>query len=211
MTEFIPRDIPIYCLVNHADDEEKEKAIRNRNEWVNRFGFTNFKFQESYNRHSQLLTFRKSFNVGFLFDYEFKMKPGNSNIMKSQSFRNLVDFYTLARKLRKLNGHSIIIQHNTMISQDIPISFLENDTNVFSIHNTYPDFISGMMCSPKFWHRSIEFFRKRSSFQNIRYDAIQQNYSNNRNLYEMLRPSWEPGATNFDMIAEKDDGYTTKL
>ena len=211
MTEFIPRDIPIYCLVNHADDEEKEKAIRNRNEWVNRFGFTNFKFQESYNRHSQLTTFRKSFNVGFLFDYDFKTKPGNSAILRSQSFRFLIDFYTLARKLRKLHSHSIFIQHDTMISEDIPISFLENDTNVFSMHNAYPDFMNGMMCSPKFWQRSIDFFKKRTSLENIKYDVVQLSYSNNSNLYETLRYGWEPAATNFDMIAEKNGGYTTKL
>jgi len=213
MTEFIPRDIPIYCTVNHADDYEKEIAIKNKAEWE-RYGFTNFKFQESYNRSTRIRTLLKEeLRIGLIVDDNFKEIEGNSAKYKTQAMRFFIDFWTLARKLRRLRSHSIFIPFDTVIQKDIPADFLNYDVNVFKIHESYPDMRNGMLASPSFWNTSIERARYILAGHNLDLNKVIHHWGKAENVYkEFYNNGVIPNlTTNFDIMFSTDEKYTTKL
>lgn len=211
MTEFIPRDIPIYMLVNKRDPIELEKARAARAEWI-RFGFNNIHFQNSFSSTQQFHSFLNDFEL-YINPFENVIFDDNLNlddVLKTGSFRFFIDFHTLARKLRNLNSHSIFIQHDTVITKDIPATLLNNDVNVLKLQSEYLDFKNGMLCSPSYWH-AVTNYIKAFSKREIKMQLIYRNYANNILLLETLKPTFKNKKTNFESIMSMDNGYTTKL
>lgn len=169
MNNFIPRDTPIFCICDDTNEFEKIKFKETRDSWVHRFGFTNFRMQKKLNRSSlSIESFKRKFEINFSQAFYDEVNSDNvSSVMDMLYFH--LEFIRLARKLRKYKTHSIIIQYNTVLTKDIPISFLDNEVNAFkldfskgmkSLMDGYVrvngpvsnlDMESGMLASPKFY------------------------------------------------------------
>ena len=166
--EFIPRDIPIYCLCDENDEKQKLKFIETRNSWVKRFGFTNFKMQRKLRLEENAVEKFEEFEK-ILFKRSENQEKFNNYITKKLAY-NIIDHMILAKKLKNKKTHSIVINYHSVLVKDIPIDFMSKDVCCFSLDNTTQfkvfrenfhllgteinfnmNFSSGYMLSPKFF------------------------------------------------------------
>lgn len=133
MNNFIPRDTPIFCICDDTNEFEKIKFKETRDSWVHRFGFTNFRMQKKLSRSDLTIeSFKKEFEINLIKGFNGDINSDNIFAVTSMIYFHL-EFLRLARKLRKYKTHSIIIQYNTVLNKDIPISFLNNEVNAFKL------------------------------------------------------------------------------
>lgn len=137
--EFIPRDTPIYCLMQN-NEKDRERAKQTRDVWTKRWGFTNFIPQQVFSilHCAEAIMEKNNFDSWFAnllsttpdgLDPKFSMYfPKHQNSMLYSS-----NLYYLAKKLKTKKQHSIIITCNTLLQNDIPLSNLKNDITFFGL------------------------------------------------------------------------------
>lgn len=139
--ELIPRDIPIYCLMQD-NKTDRERAKQTRDVWTKRWGFTNFIPQQIFSilHCAEAIMEKTNFDSWYNnlisttptgLDAKFSMYfPTHQNSMIYSS-----NLYYLAKKLKTKKQHSIIITCNTLLQNDIPLSNLKNDITFFGLQN----------------------------------------------------------------------------
>lgn len=145
--EFIPRDTPIYCFVAN-NEKDLDRARQTRDVWTKRWGYTNFIIQERVS----INTFVKNI-VPDKFKTERVQKAA-----REKSFYYAANFIYLMEKLKSKSQHSIIIQSNTLLYNDLPRHYTNNDISFFKINqNGNINFRDGLMISQT-WSKAIMLY-----------------------------------------------------
>ena len=151
--EFIPRDIPIYCFSYNNEMLDRVKQIRDK--WTQRWGFTNFIIQENVSSGYYF----KSIERSDLYEKFKRMQSyGREGFLGNEraiiNLNSRLNLAYLAKKIRTKEKHAIIIQYNTILKNDIPISALNNDITFFDIGKGARSasilYNSGIMMSPSY-------------------------------------------------------------
>lgn len=151
--EFIPRDTPIYCFVAN-NEKDLDRARQTRDVWTKRWGYTNFIIQERVSINTYLKNI-----VPDKFKTEEVQKAA-----REKSFYYAANFIYLMEKLKSKSQHSIIIQSNTLLYNDLPRHYTDNDISFFKINqNGNINFRDGLMISQA-WCKAIILYLHNSLF-----------------------------------------------
>lgn len=146
--EFIPRDTPIYLMVDKTNKTEIESAINTRNIWSDVYKFNNIKIQNTSLKITQSL-------MHDLIGSHHRVDYSNKNLIDN------VARLSIFRKNRKINhSHIIIIDYNDALMKDIPKSVFNFD--FFSLKKFYDDpnlEFSGLIISKKMCIDTMKAFK----------------------------------------------------
>jgi len=158
MTEYIPRDIPIYCLCDKENEIDINRAQTTWDVFHQRWGLWNFKRQLRMTRRHQAVAVLQGFNNNLL--------AGSIGFSLStrQFIRlfQLLDIVRIFHKIRALDTPVIVVQAGTTLKYDIPARYMDNDISFFRMapNNLAPDQRAGFMVSPAYAKSAYSFFMK---------------------------------------------------
>ena len=136
MTEYIPRDTPIYCFFNPESERDVARVQQTRDIWQKRWGYTNFILQR---RVHTLQALDSIMTPSYIEGLHFELiKPGMESYWPEAGhiLHYAINFLYLIKKLRTRPGPSIIIQSNTLLKNDIELKHYENDITFFALQGS---------------------------------------------------------------------------
>ena len=132
MTEYIPRDTPIYCFFSPESERDVARVQQTRDNWQKRWGYTNFILQR---RVDTLVGLQRMMEPSYFEGLNKELtKPGMEYYWPHEPhiLNYCINFLYLLRKLRSRPGPSIIIQSNTLLRNDIELENYDNDLTFFA-------------------------------------------------------------------------------
>lgn len=157
MTEFIPRDIPVYCFWDKENEIDKNRALTTQDVFRERWGLWNVIPQRRITRVQDAM--------GVLYGFNNKLLSNIGFTLSTRQFIRLFQLLDLVRifhKIRALDTPVVIVYAGTTLKYDIPARYMDNDISFFKMapNNVAPDQRAGFMVSPAYAKSAYSFFMK---------------------------------------------------